>query len=112
MISVGREENIQQFLKRITHLNLHSKGLKEIEGLEGCIKLQVRALHKRLRIPMCGFNIYLPSVVFFQVLYLYENQIEHIENLESATNTLTHLYLQRNKIKKIENMKFPKLSKL
>lgn len=46
------------------------------------------------------------------VLYLYDNQITHICNLNFASN-LTHLYLQNNKITHIENLScLKKLSKL
>ncbi|XP_068082955.1 protein phosphatase 1 regulatory subunit 42 [Anabrus simplex] len=46
------------------------------------------------------------------VLYLHNNNLERIENLEHAVN-LTHLYLQDNKIRKIENLdNLTKLRKL
>jgi protein phosphatase 1 regulatory subunit 42 len=37
------------------------------------------------------------------VIYLYDNNLAKIENLEFAPN-LTHLYLQNNKIKRMENL--------
>lgn len=46
------------------------------------------------------------------VLYLFNNEITKIENLDNLKN-LTCLYLQRNKIKKIENLQtLKKLRKL
>lgn len=38
-----------------------------------------------------------------KVLYLYNNDITHIPNLEFAYN-LTHLYMQNNNIARIENL--------
>ncbi|KAF5270216.1 hypothetical protein FQA39_LY08430 [Lamprigera yunnana] len=46
------------------------------------------------------------------VIYLHNNEITKIENIESAVN-LKHLFLQQNKIKKIENLNnLVKLEKL
>lgn len=46
------------------------------------------------------------------VLYLYDNQITHICNLDFAFN-LTHLYMQNNNISQIDNLSnLQKLSKL
>lgn len=46
------------------------------------------------------------------VLYLYDNQITHICNLDFASS-LTHLFLQNNNITHIENLShLQKLSKL
>ena len=38
-----------------------------------------------------------------QVLYLYDNAISRIENL-NGVRFLTHLYLQNNRIEKMENL--------
>lgn len=46
------------------------------------------------------------------VLYLYDNQITHICNLDFACS-LTHLFLQNNNIARMENLlSLQKLSKL
>ena len=46
------------------------------------------------------------------MIYLYDNIISKIENLNFAEN-LTYLYLQNNRIQKLENLNFcPKLQKL
>ncbi len=46
------------------------------------------------------------------MIYLYENSLTKIENLNFAEN-LTHLYLQNNRIQKLENFdSCPKLQKL
>lgn len=71
--------------KSITHVHLNDKFLKSID-LFACSTLTV--------------------------LYLYNNQIEEISNLESAVN-LESLYLQNNRIRKIENLQnLRKLRKL
>jgi protein phosphatase 1 regulatory subunit 42 len=46
------------------------------------------------------------------VIYLYDNILTKIENLNFAEN-LTHLYLQNNRIQKLENLdSCPKLQKI
>ncbi|NXN86868.1 PPR42 phosphatase, partial [Bombycilla garrulus] len=80
------EEDIRQYLQKITHLNLSDKNIDSIGGLPFC---------KNLR-----------------VLYLYDNQIGQIQNLGFASN-ITHLYLQNNRISRIENLSLlKKLEKL
>ncbi|XP_027733199.1 protein phosphatase 1 regulatory subunit 42-like [Vombatus ursinus] len=81
-----KEENITQYLKKITHLNFSNKNIDVIDDLSLCKNLSV--------------------------LYLYDNNISQIDNLSFATN-LTHLYLQNNCISCIENLKsLRKLEKL
>ncbi len=45
------------------------------------------------------------------MLYLYDNQIEYIENLDFATQ-LQYLYLQNNKIHDMPNLNMANLTKL
>lgn len=46
------------------------------------------------------------------VLYLYDNELTHIHNLDFASN-LTHLYMQNNNITHIDNLSnLQNLSKL
>ncbi|NXN24042.1 PPR42 phosphatase, partial [Nycticryphes semicollaris] len=71
------EEDLGQYLRKITHLNLSDKNIDAIGDFSMC---------KNLR-----------------VLYLYDNQISQIQNLGFASN-LTHLYLQNNCITCIENL--------
>ncbi|XP_038057735.1 protein phosphatase 1 regulatory subunit 42-like [Patiria miniata] len=81
-----REENLQQYLKRLTHLSFAEKNIDEIDDLSQCRNLSV--------------------------LYLYDNSIPQIPNLGFAAN-LTHLYLQNNQIGQIERLSpLQKLSKL
>jgi protein phosphatase 1 regulatory subunit 42 len=49
----------------------------------------------------------IPLCKILSVVYLYENSLKKIENLEFATQ-LTHLYLQNNHIKRLENLGFCK----
>ncbi|NXU51051.1 PPR42 phosphatase, partial [Turnix velox] len=80
------EEDLEQYLRKITHLNLSDKNIDAIGDLSLC---------KNLR-----------------VLYLYDNQISQIQNLDFASN-ITHLYLQNNCITCIENLSaLKKLEKL
>ncbi|KFW12293.1 Protein phosphatase 1 regulatory subunit 42, partial [Eurypyga helias] len=71
------EEDLREYLRKITHLNLSDKNIDAIGDLSLC---------KNLR-----------------VLYLYDNQISQIQNLDFASN-ITHLYLQNNHITCIENL--------
>lgn len=79
-LSVGKHENLEHYLKRLTHLTLNGdakKVVKKIQNLQHCPVLKV--------------------------LYLYDNEIEVIENLDALTQ-LTHLHLQNNHILRIENL--------
>ncbi|XP_069777434.1 protein phosphatase 1 regulatory subunit 42 isoform X10 [Narcine bancroftii] len=81
-----RDEPLDQYLKKLTHLNFSDKNIDEIGDLSACKNL-------------C-------------VLYLYDNNITQIHNLGFAFN-LTHLYLQNNKITQITNLSLlQNLSKL
>ncbi|XP_022089468.1 protein phosphatase 1 regulatory subunit 42-like [Acanthaster planci] len=81
-----REENLQQYLKKLTHLSFAEKNIDEIDDLSQCRNLSV--------------------------LYLYDNSIAQIPNLGFAAN-LTHLYLQNNQIRQIERLSpLQKLAKL
>uniref|UniRef100_A0A673I833 Protein phosphatase 1, regulatory subunit 42 n=1 Tax=Sinocyclocheilus rhinocerous TaxID=307959 RepID=A0A673I833_9TELE len=81
-----RSESLQQYLKKLTHLNFSNKSIEDIGDLSMCRNLTV--------------------------LYLYDNQISQICNLGFASN-LTHLYMQNNNISCIENLSsLHKLSKL
>ncbi|KAA0187979.1 Protein phosphatase 1 regulatory subunit 42 [Fasciolopsis buskii] len=73
------DEAPEQYLKQITHLYLNDKRLTEI-GSE---------------ISLCR-NL--------TVLYLYDNLLEKIPEVGSATQ-LTHIYLQNNNIQRIENLR-------
>ncbi|KAK2870115.1 hypothetical protein QQF64_021928 [Cirrhinus molitorella] len=82
----SRSESLQQYLKKLTHLNFSNKSIEDIDDLSMCRNLTV--------------------------LYLYDNQISQICNLGFASN-LTHLYMQNNNISCIENLSsLHKLSKL
>jgi protein phosphatase 1 regulatory subunit 42 len=54
----------------------------------------------------------IPQCRLLTVIYLYDNILTKIENLNFAEN-LTHLYLQNNRLQKLENLDYcPKLQKL
>lgn len=72
-----KDQALGVFMKRITHLQLHTKRISQIANLDLCSNLQV--------------------------IYLYDNKIEKIENLNFSPQ-LTHIYLQDNFISKIENL--------
>ncbi|XP_067678057.1 protein phosphatase 1 regulatory subunit 42-like isoform X2 [Haliotis asinina] len=73
-----RDESMQQYLRRLTHLYLEDKSIDEVgEDLALCRNLIV--------------------------LYLYDNQLSKVPVLHH-NQSLTHLYLQNNHISKIENL--------
>lgn len=83
----GKNESDEDFLCSLTHLNLKNRGITEIEGLEACPRLQV--------------------------LYLYDNMISRIANLDVISKRLTHLYLQNNRITSMQGLEcLPNLTKL
>jgi len=84
---MGKEEDEEEFLAGLSHLNLRAKGVAKIEGLEACRKVQV--------------------------LYLYDNLIPKIENLGWLSKSLHSLYLQNNQISIMEGLDcLPRLQKL
>ncbi|KAF1328757.1 Phosphatase 1 regulatory subunit 42 protein, partial [Globisporangium splendens] len=79
-LSVGKHENLEHYLKRLTHLTLNGDGkrvIKKIQNLQHCPGLKV--------------------------LYLYDNEIDVMENLD-AVPQLTHLHLQNNRIGRMEGL--------
>lgn len=69
-----RSESTDNFLERITHLHLQNKRIRRINKLEKCTNLKV--------------------------LYLYDNLIEEISNLDFAKK-LQYLHLEHNSIRKL-----------
>lgn len=60
----------------------------------------------------CYFQGDLSMCRNLMVLYLYDNELTHIHNLDFASN-LTHLYMQNNNITHIDNLSnLQNLSKL
>ena len=80
---IGKAEPVDKFLARLTHIDMKGRRINRIRRLTACKSLKV--------------------------LYMYENNVEVLENLECAPN-LTHLYLDNNFIGRMEN--FDTLQKL
>ncbi|KAJ0403518.1 hypothetical protein P43SY_010061 [Pythium insidiosum] len=79
-LSVGKDEDLHHYLKRITHLTLNGndkKAVKRMQNLYHCPNLKV--------------------------LYMYDNEIEAIEGLDRVCQ-MTHLHLQNNLIAKMEQL--------
>lgn len=81
----SRQETMDHFLGRVTHLHLQAKKLRVIENLDICVALKV--------------------------LYLYDNRIEEIENLDFA-KALSYLYLENNRIRDLPVFTNTRLKKL
>jgi protein phosphatase 1 regulatory subunit 42 len=84
-MSKTRQETVDHFLARITHLHLQGKRLRAIENLDTSTNLKV--------------------------LFLYDNKIEEIANLEFAKGLL-YLYLENNCIREMPQLANTKLKKL
>ncbi|XP_025932799.1 protein phosphatase 1 regulatory subunit 42 isoform X3 [Apteryx rowi] len=104
------KEYFAQYLRRITHLNLSDKNIDTIRKSEKA-KESSGIGYKPSEINKFGLVKWLFQIIQgdlslcrnLRVLYLYDNQISQIQNLDFATN-LTHLYLQNNCISCIENL--------
>lgn len=101
------KESADAYLARVTHLHMQSKKIRVIENLEACPCLKVIDLNRLLGI----MNIFINISIYLQVLYLYDNQIEKIENLNHLS-ILGYLYLQNNLIEEIPLLQLPNLRKL
>lgn len=92
-LTVGKNEQLGHFLKRVTHLTLNgdalaaskdnnshnnSKAIRRIQNLHHCPNLKV--------------------------LYLYDNEIEDVETLEQDVPQLSHLYLQNNRVREMRGL--------
>lgn len=113
-----RHVSTQHYLKKLTHLNFSSRNIDEVVSTHvhsrrfGLFQFHNRASF-HLRFPLLRFSQDdLSMCRNLTVLYLYDNQMTRICNLNFASN-LTHLYMQNNKITHIENLScLHKLSKL
>eukprot|EP00049_Salpingoeca_infusionum_P008691 m.143373 g.143373 ORF g.143373 m.143373 type:complete len:328 (-) comp14091_c1_seq1:223-1206(-) len=72
-----RDDTIDKYLARLTHINLARRKLDTLDHINLCHRLMVA--------------------------YLYENRILRISNIGACTR-MTHLYLQDNKIERIESL--------
>ncbi|UJR22234.1 hypothetical protein I4U23_025296 [Adineta vaga] len=80
------DESVEHYLARLTHLPFQDRNIDSIDSIPPCRLLTV--------------------------IYLYDNTLTKIENLNFGEN-ITHLYLQNNRIQKLENLDCcPKLQKL
>ncbi|DBA04762.1 TPA: hypothetical protein N0F65_004399 [Lagenidium giganteum] len=79
-LTVGKHEQLEQYLKRLTHLTLNGVGAKRFQRIQN--------LH------------HCPNL---KVLYLYDNAITKVEGLDCVP-LLTHLHLQNNQIEVMEGM--------
>ncbi|KAI8840697.1 hypothetical protein BJ741DRAFT_530240 [Chytriomyces cf. hyalinus JEL632] len=73
----NKNESVDAFLRRVTHVSLVGRGIAVMQGLDACRNLTV--------------------------LYLYENNIARIEGLQTCT-ALVRLYLQHNQIEEISGL--------
>ncbi|XP_012937962.1 protein phosphatase 1 regulatory subunit 42 [Aplysia californica] len=95
-----RDENMQHYVRRLTHLYLENKGIDDIgEDLSLCRNLTVLYLYDNVlnKVPLLNQNVSLTH------LYLQNNNISRIENL-SALTRLQKLYIGGNTITVLEGL--------
>ncbi|ORX78393.1 outer arm dynein light chain 1 [Anaeromyces robustus] len=103
----ARDETVDNFLGRLTHVSLVNNGIKEIENVERCRNATVLYMYDNAITHISGLS----KLTNLTQLYLQNNKIEKIEGLDQLTN-LTTLHLGNNRIKHIENLNLPLLTTL
>ncbi|ORX54298.1 outer arm dynein light chain 1 [Piromyces finnis] len=103
----ARDETVDDFLSRLTHVSLVGSGIKEIENVDRCRNASVLYLYDNCINHISGLS----SLTNLTQLYLQNNKIEKINGLEHLSN-LTILHLGNNYIKRIENLNLPLLTTL
>ncbi|CAD5117782.1 DgyrCDS6533 [Dimorphilus gyrociliatus] len=95
-----REESMNQYLRRLTHLYLENRSIDEVgDDLSLCRNLIVLYLYDN-RLPAVPHLLQNPNLTH---LYLQNNQIQRIENL-IGLNKLTKLYFGGNSITVVEGL--------
>lgn len=108
-----RDESLEQFLRRITHLYCSEKAIETIVS-QLCTNAAYIDVYCAINgVVLIALTLFVFLFFFLQeglsvcrnltVLYLYDNRISCIENLSTCTS-LTHLYLQNNNISSIRNL--------
>jgi protein phosphatase 1 regulatory subunit 42 len=95
----AKDEADEDFVKRLTHLKLQDKNIKEIENLDLCVSLQVLYLQDNLLNSMTPLNV----CKKLTNLHLSRNGITIITGLENATN-LRKLFLDGNAITTVSGL--------
>jgi len=103
----NKEETVDDFLGRLTHVSLVNSGIREIENMEKCENASVIYLYDNHITHISGLS----RLVNVTQLYLQNNDIEQIGGLNQLTNLVT-LHLGNNCIKHIENLNLPLLTTL
>lgn len=101
-LSVGKNENLDHYLKRLTHLTLNGtpkRLLQRIQNLHHCPSLQVLYLYDNA-IPVIENLDVVPQITH---LHLQNNQIERLQNLEPLSR-MEKLYLEGNRISRLEGL--------
>lgn len=103
----GKDETVENFIGRLTHLSLVNSGIKEIENLDECKSASVLYLYDNSITKISGLS----NLKNLTQLYLQNNYISKISGLDQLCN-LVILHLGNNCIKHIENINLPFLTTL
>eukprot|EP00833_Pecoramyces_ruminatium_P006110 jgi/Orpsp1_1/1180142/evm.model.c7180000072281.1 len=103
----ARDETVDNFLGRLTHVSLVNSGIKEIENIDRCKNASVIYLYDNHITYISGLS----RLTNLTQLYLQNNKIEKIDGLDQLTNLVT-LHLGNNCIKHVENLNLPLLTTL
>lgn len=101
-LSIGKNENLDHYLKRLTHLTLNGtpkRLLQRIQNLHHCPSLQVLYLYDNAILTIENLDV----VPYITHLHLQNNQIERLENLEPLTK-MEKLYVEGNHIARLEGL--------
>ncbi|KAI8615062.1 hypothetical protein BC830DRAFT_1229291 [Chytriomyces sp. MP71] len=91
----GKNESVETFLRRVTHVSLVGKGIEVMEGLDFCRNLTVLYLYENNIKKIEGLN----ACVSLNRLYLQHNQIEELSGFDAGLEKLAELHLAGNRIK-------------
>ena len=91
-------------LTKSTHLHLERRSISEI------VNLSLRLIFSYTLMLVAEYDVFfcfikgeLCRCPKLSVLYLFDNKIERLQNLDFCPN-LTHLYLQNNHLRRVENL--------
>ncbi|KAJ3247882.1 hypothetical protein HDU77_008410 [Chytriomyces hyalinus] len=96
----NKNESVDAFLRRVTHVSLVGRGIAAMQGLDACRNLTVLYLYENNIARIEG----LQACTALVRLYLQHNQIEDISGLDVGLERLTELHLAGNKISHVAGL--------
>ncbi|EDQ89985.1 uncharacterized protein MONBRDRAFT_16779 [Monosiga brevicollis MX1] len=94
-----RDEPLEQYLARLTHLNLSQRHLSAVGDIAHCHRLMVLYLYQNNLSQLRGLR----SCAHLTQLYLQDNALERLDGLSTLTH-LTKLYIGGNRLVVLEGL--------